>query len=56
MERKIKVPPKEILDQNFTVRFSKNERAKLEQFCSKKKTTLAKLIRFSLKTVMERAV
>jgi len=55
MKEKIEIPEKLIKDKNFTVRFSTPEREKLDEFCVRKKTTLAELIRFSLKTVMERA-
>ncbi len=55
MNQKIKIPQKEVRSQNFTVRFSKSEREKLDKFCIKKKTNLAEFIRFSTRTVMERA-
>lgn len=55
MADKIKVPEKEKKNHNFTIRFSDSEREKLDEFCNRKNTTLTALIRFSLKTVMERA-
>ncbi len=55
MTEKIKVPQKQKKTRNFTIRFSDNERAKLDEFCARKNTTLTALIRFSLQTVMERA-
>ncbi|MBN1820241.1 MAG: hypothetical protein JW833_05975 [Prolixibacteraceae bacterium] len=55
MTDKIKVPQKEKKTHNFTIRFSDSERTQLDSFCAKKNTTLTALIRFSLKTVMERA-
>lgn len=55
MEDKIKIPPTEVRSQNFTVRFSKEERERIEKFCAEKKTTIAAFIRFSVKKVMERA-
>ena len=55
MTEKINIPESEVRNRNFTVRFSKKEREKLDSFCKRNKTTLADFIRFSLKTVMERA-
>ncbi len=55
MNEKIEVPKKVIRTQNFSVRFSDREREKLDEFCARKKTTLAAFIRFSTKAVMERA-
>ncbi len=55
MDKRITIPQKVKRTKNFTVRFSTSERAKLDLFCKSRNTTLAELIRFSLKTVMERA-
>jgi hypothetical protein len=52
---KIKVPPKKVKSRNFTVRFTDDERSKLERFCALKKTTIAEFIRFSCNEVMKRA-
>ncbi|WP_297097547.1 hypothetical protein [uncultured Draconibacterium sp.] len=54
-KEKIKVPVKDRKTSNFTIRFSESERKQLDDFCEKKNTTLTELIRFSLKTVMDRA-
>ncbi len=55
MTDKIKIPAREKKTHNFTIRFSDSERNKLDEFCDRKNTTLTALIRFSLKTIMERA-
>lgn len=52
---KIRVPAKKVKSKNFTVRFTEDERNKLERFCALKKTTIAEFIRFSVKEVMKRA-
>lgn len=54
-KEKFKVPEKQRKTSNFTIRFSENERKKLDNFCQEKNTTLTELIRFSLQKVMERA-
>lgn len=54
-KEKIKVPEKEKKTHNFTIRFSESERSNLYNFCSRKKTTLTELIRFSLKTIIEKS-
>lgn len=55
MTEKIKVPQREKKTHNFTIRFSDSERRKLDEFCTRKNTTLTALVRFSLQTIMERA-
>lgn len=54
-KEKYRIPEKHRKTSNFTVRFSESERIKLDKFCKEKNTTLTELIRFSLRTIIERA-